>query len=60
LTEQLLHNEEAKAAKKLRTIPTTNATEEELPAFALDIPTSGPNQSIQSSNPSKTNSTFNG
>jgi len=42
------------------TIPTTNATEDELPAFASDIPTSGPNQHIQSSNPSKTNSTSNG
>jgi len=49
-----------KLPKKLKTIPTTNATEEESPTFALDIPTSGPNQSIQSSNPSKTNSTFNG
>jgi len=49
-----------KPSNKLRTIPTTNATEEELPAFVSDIPTSGPNQSTQSSSPSKTNSTFNG
>jgi len=49
-----------KLLNKLRTIPTTNATEEEQPTFALDIPTSGLNQSIQSSNLSKTNSIFNG
>jgi len=49
-----------KLLNKLRTIPTMNATEEEPPAFAFNVPTPGPNQSIQSSNPSKTNSTFNG
>jgi len=49
-----------KLLKKLRTIPTTNTTDREQPAFALDTPTSGLNQSTQSSNLSKTNSIFNG
>jgi len=49
-----------KLLNKLRTIPTTNATEEGQPTFVSDILTSGPNQSIQSSNLSKTNSIFNG
>jgi len=41
-----------KLLNKLRTIPTTNATEEEQRASALDIPTSGLNQSTQSSSKS--------
>jgi len=49
-----------KLLNKLREIPTVNATEGEQPAFVLDISTSGPNQSTQSSNPPMTSSTSNG
>jgi len=45
---------------KLRNIPTMNTTEEEQHASALDIRTSGMNQSIQSSKLPKTNLTSNG
>ena len=53
--------EKPKLSNKLaKTIPTTNETEREQRAFVLDVPTSGLNQSIQSSKASKTNSTPNG